>query len=218
MGIFGGGKDGRRAMRETLWPQRAFVGACIFGCVLGVWPPASAGEVVQPLSRVTAEEARRVVVAELRLRGVGEGELPRAEDVEVPLAVPARAGASLRVTSACWDAEAARVRFRLECRVTGACLPFLVYVRSAAHAQAASCQLGPRAQASGEARARVAAPDVHPGERARAVMVASGIRMTAAVICLDRGARGEIVRVRGGEGRIFRARVAGPALVETLGQ
>jgi flagella basal body P-ring formation protein FlgA len=40
--------------------------------------------------------------------------------------------------------------------------------------------------------------------------------MTAAVTCLDRGARGEIVRVRGQEGHIFRARVTGVALVEAL--
>lgn len=57
---------------------------------------------------------------------------------------------------------------------------------------------------------------VRAGDRATAVAVAGGLRMTAVVICLDRGARGEIIRVRGHEGHIFRARVTGPALVEAL--
>jgi len=192
-------------------PFRAAITGCVLSLLLAACRPVAASE-LEPLARVTVEQARAAVVAELRLRGMAENELPRIEDVELGLAVPARTGSSLRVSSVCWDAEAQRARFRLECRAAGACLPFLVYVRSASHAQAASCQAVPERHS----RAQVSAPAVRAGQTATAVMLASGIRMTAAVTCLDRGARGEIVRVRGGEGRIFRARVAGPALVEAV--
>ena len=177
--------------------------------------PAIAAEAdAHRYSRISGEIVRASIMAELRTRGIDEAKLPRAEDIEVPLAVPTRAGASLRVTAMCRDTDASRVRFRLECRESGACLPFLAYVRMGSHAEAASCQV-PRKQAS---PAGAATPAVHAGERATAVLVAAGIRMTAPVTCMDRGARGEIIRVRGGEGRIFRARVTAPALVEVVGQ
>jgi flagella basal body P-ring formation protein FlgA len=50
------------------------------------------------------------------------------------------------------------------------------------------------------------------------VFVSSGFRMTASVTCLERGREGEIIRVRGLDGHIFRARVSGPALLEALPQ
>ncbi len=175
-------------------------------------PLLDAGEPGQ-FTRLTAEEVRRAVSAELKARGTGEGGLLRDEDIEIPSAVPARAGSSLRISAVCWDGPAARARFRVECVNAGACLPFFVYVRTASHASAAACDLG--AERHGSAKVD-AGPMLRVGEGATAVMVASGLRMTAAVTCLDRGARGEIIRVRAGEGRIFRARVAGPGLVEAL--
>jgi hypothetical protein len=171
-----------------------------------------------PFTRLAVAEVRRVVLAELKGRGAGRGGLLQDEelkdqDIEIPSAVPVRAGSSLRVASVCWDGSAARARFRLECTAAGACLPFYVYVRTGPHAGAASCDL--KAESRGSAKV-TAGPVVHVGEGATAVMVGSGLRMTAAVTCLDRGARGEIIRVRAGEGRIFRARVAGPGLVEAV--
>ena len=192
----------------------AVIGVGVLGYVLVLGLPLAASGVIPPFSRVITDAVREVVAAELRSRGMSENELPRVRDLELPLAVPARAGSTLRVSSLCWDAESQRLRFRLECRERGACLPFLVYVRTPSRAETSSCWLQPQAHSPSQ----VSLPAVQPGERATAVMVASGIRMTAAVTCLDRGARGEIVRVRGGEGRIFRARVAGPALVEALGK
>ena len=59
---------------------------------------------------------------------------------------------------------------------------------------------------------------VHPGDRATAVFVADRLRMTASVTCLDRGREGEIIRVRGIDGHIFRARISGPARLEAVPQ
>ena len=177
--------------------------------------PAWAGEQASAAFPITAAEARQPIVDELRARGFGNEELPRLEDLQLPVAVPARVGRTLRVASVCWDPDAKRARFRLQCEEAGACVPFLVYVRAAERARAASCRLEGFAQLAGS---QAREPVVHPGERATAVLVAAGLRMSAAVVCLERGARGEVIRVRGQEGNIFRARVAGPALVEVLRQ
>ena len=189
------------------------------GCVLAAWPVALAqGLGEHRYSLVTGAEAWQAVASELRRRGFGPEELPRVEDLELPVAVPAWAGRTLQVSSVCWDRDAAHLRFRLECRPAGACLRFLAYLRGGvepgSHAQAPSCRL----EGSGHLSTppQRATPSVEAGQRATATLSGSGLHMTAAVTCLERGAEGEIVRVRGQEGRIFRARVAGRALVEAL--
>ena len=50
------------------------------------------------------------------------------------------------------------------------------------------------------------------------VLVANRLRLTTSVICLERGAEGEIIRVKKQDGHIFRARVAAPALLEAWPQ
>ena len=193
---------------------------------IGGWAAAAAmlgalvwaGDGAKPLSAVPVTEAWRAVAGELRSRGVEEGQLPRVEDIEVPVAVPGREGRRLHVSSLCWDSDSKRARFRLECDEAGACLPFFAYMRSFAltHARAASCQIisvAPRAVSS---PSLVSEPLVRAGEHVTAVLEAAGLRITASVTCLDRGARGEVIRVRGQEGGIFHARVAGPAVVEAL--
>lgn len=59
---------------------------------------------------------------------------------------------------------------------------------------------------------------VRAGDPARAVFLSDGFRMTASVTCLERGREGEIIRVRNPEGRVFRARISGPGLLEALPQ
>jgi len=185
---------------------------------LGRAQPAQ--ELARPYFPVTVAEAWQAVASELQSRGFREEQLPRIADLELPAAVPARPGRTLRVSSVCWDADAGHVRFRIACREPGACLPFLVYLRddsgAGAHALAPSCRLERPGRRSPLAQHQPAEPSVRAGQRATAVLAASGLRMTAPVICLDRGAGGEIVRVRGQEGRVFRARVTGQALVEAL--
>ena len=169
-------------------------------------------------SPVTVTETWQAVLSELRVRGFGPEKLPLPEALELPVAVPARIGRKLEVSSVCWDADSARVRYLLECRPAGACLRFLAYLRGSfgpdEHGQAPSC----RTEGADHLRTPSprAAPSVRAGQRATVVLAASGLRMTAIVTCLDHGAQGEVVRVRGQEGRVFRARVTGKALVEKL--
>ncbi len=181
----------------------------------------AAQESAHPYSPITVAEAWQAVASELRGRGFREEQLPRAEDLELPVAVPARARRNLHVSSVCWDSDSERARFRIECRETGGCLPFLAYLRrdyrASTHAEAPSCRQESHGHSSSFPRAEpYAETSIRAGERAIAVLSAAGVRMSATVTCLDRGARGEIIRVRGEEGHIFRARVAGPALVEAL--
>ena len=199
-------------MKEISFRRRTLIGGWILACVFAACPLAWPGEVASRLSPVTAQQAWQAVVDELRWRGFGQEQLPRVEDLELPVLVPTRGPQRLRVSAVCWDADAGRVRFRLECRNQGACLPFLVYARVHAHAQAASC----REETQAHPPPQEAKPTVRAGERATAVLASAGLHMTAAVTCLERGQEGDIIRVRAHEGRIFRARVAGPALVEAM--
>jgi hypothetical protein len=180
-------------------------------------PLMAAQESVHSYSPITVAEAWQAVASELRGRGFREEQLPRAEDLELPVAVPARAGRNLHVSSVCWDSDSERARFRIECREAGGCLPFLAYLRrdyrASARAEAPSCRQESHGHSSSFPHTE---PSIRAGERAIAVLSAAGVRLSAAVTCLDRGARGEIIRVRSEEGHIFRARVAGPALVEAL--
>ncbi len=179
---------------------------------------------------VTRQEVWRAVATALRERGLDEQELPRMEDLDVPVTPPAVAGRTLRVASACWDVDRHHAQFRLECGAPGQCLPFLVYlpnyVREAVavdvSAHAASCRtaqfeerLSVRRKTEGRADA-AAGLAVHSGDRATAVFLAERLRMTASVTCLERGRAGDVIRVRAPDGHTFRARVSGPAMLEAL--
>jgi hypothetical protein len=176
-----------------------------------------------PPTPVTRQEVWQAVVAELRERGLSEQQLPRVEDLDLPVALPALAGRRLRVSSACWDAGPRRTQFHLECGEPGQCLPFLVYVRddvrdfvnADAGARARSCRLASGSRPAPEALPK---PAVRAGDRATAVFLSNRLRMTASVTCLERGREGEVIRVRSPDGHVFRARISGPALLEALPQ
>jgi|GEM_PF-2060080 hypothetical protein len=190
---------------------------------------------------VPRQEVWQAVAAELRQQGLSDSQLPRVEDLDLPLALPALAGRKLRVSSACWDEGPRRMQFRLQCGEPGQCLPFLVYlpdpvpnsvpnsgpnsvpnsVNTDAGERAKSCRLtsGPHsALASRRTQEAAPKPAVRPGDPATAVFLSSGMRMTASVTCLERGHEGEVIRVRGLDGHVFRARVTGPARLEALPQ
>jgi hypothetical protein len=187
------------------------------------------GTLAEPRTPVTRQEVWQAVAADLRGRGMAERELPRVEAIALPVALPARAGRRLRVLSACWDEAAGRTQFRLVCGEPGECLPFLVYVDnvyvdnvdvsnddsgSSVHSgtSVAACRL-PWSRRAPEVSPK---PAVRAGERATAVYVAKGLRMTASVTCLERGREGDVIRVRSPDGHIFRARISGPARLEAL--
>jgi len=184
-----------------------------FVLALSVASPLRAREGAEHLALMTITEAWQAVTGELRSHGVQEAQLPRLQDIDLPLAVPARTGRKLHVASVCWDSNAERARFRLQCE-SSACLPFLAYVRVGEGAREPSCLSASRAHAV----ATTAPPAVRAGSKATAILVTQSLRMTAAVTCLDHGDQGGVVRVRGQLGRVFRARVVGPALVEVFPQ
>jgi len=171
---------------------------------------------------VTRQEVWQAVVAELRERGLSEAQLPQIEDVDLPFALPAVAGRKLRVSSACWDDGPERTQFRLECGEPGQCLPFLAYVHvhdRDAGARAGSCRLESASHPAPEAPVKpLAKPAVRAGDRATAVFLSARLRITASVTCLERGREGEVIRVRGEDGQVFRARISGPALLEAVPQ
>jgi hypothetical protein len=167
---------------------------------------------------VTAGEVRAAISAELRARGVPEDQVPALKDIEIPAAVPAAIRHALRVVSVCWAANLGRAQFRLECREAGDCLPFLAYVRlqsseAAARFKEQSCRSAPSVR---RPRGSARKPVVRAGDRATIVLHASQMRLTSVVTCLDRGAEGDIIRVRNQDGRIFRARVSTATLLEAL--
>jgi Chaperone for flagella basal body P-ring formation len=172
-----------------------------------------------PMTPVTKDEVWQAVVTELGQRGLSEDQLPRPEDIELPAAVPAAVGRALRVSTVCWDQDLGRAQVRLECREAGQCLPFLAYIRAARPelrgVASTSCQAGSRSRPAHAVSHKAV---VRAGDRATVVFRGSRLRLTAAVICLERGAEGDIIRVRNQDGAIFRARVSAPALLEALSQ
>jgi Chaperone for flagella basal body P-ring formation len=163
-----------------------------------------------PFPPVTREEVWQAVASDLRQRGLHKEQLPSTEDLDLPVAVPAAEGRTLRVAAACWEAGLARLQFRLECREPGQCIPFLAYARTTEKIMLGSC------------RSKSAAPPhkvaVRPGQRAMLVSDSNRLRLTTSVTCLERGAEGDIVRVKNQDGHIFRARVAAPAVLEAWPQ
>jgi hypothetical protein len=188
-----------------------------------------------PPTAAARQEVWQAVVAELQREGLSEQQLPQIEDLDLPGALPALAERRLRVSSACWDQGPRRTQFRLECAEPGQCLPFLVYLHNAyfrdvyldnsfrddlhydqnASVQAGSCRLASQPR-------RVLEPSPKPvlraGDRATAVFLSNRLRMTASVICLERGREGAVIRVRSQDGHVFRARISGPARLEALPQ
>jgi len=171
---------------------------------------------------LTRQEVWQAVVAELRERGLSEAQLPQIEDLDLPVALPAVAGRKLRVSSACWDEGPERTQFRLECGEPGQCLPFLAYVHvhdRDAGARAGSCRVESASQPAPQAPPKpLAKPAVRAGDRATAVFLSARLRISASVTCLERGREGEVIRVRGEDGQVFRARIFGPALLEAVPQ
>jgi hypothetical protein len=122
----------------------------------------------------------------------------------------------------CWDAELQRAQFQMECREPGQCVPFLAYAaagRSTAmgseRLRGSSCRNVSHALSTPSA---VHKNIVRVGDRATVFFRGNALRMTALVTCLERGAEGDLIRVRNQDGQIFRARIFAPAQLEALSQ
>lgn len=168
-----------------------------------------------PPTPITKSEVYQTIAADLRARGVAGDQLPQLDQVELPVAVPATPGHTLRVTTACWDDNLARVQFRLECREAGQCLPFLAYVRASPGLTRTAT--GSPCRAATQARREIPRkPVLRAGDRATVVFARGRMRLTAVVTCLERGAEGDVIRVRNQDGQTFRARIANPTLLEAI--
>jgi len=159
---------------------------------------------------------------ELRQRGVREEQLLRAEEIDLPALIPAAASRTLRVSMVCWDADLGRAQFQLECREPGQCVPFLVSAeagRSTAMGSekiaGGSCRNGSPLRPSPSTTRKAI---VRSGDRATVLFRGSQLNLTALVTCLERGAAGDVIRVRNQDGQIFRARVSAHARLEALSQ
>ncbi len=173
-----------------------------------------------PLTPITRDEVWQAVTIELRQRGVREEQLLHAEEIDLPAAVPAAAARRLRVSMVCWDADLGRAQFQMECREPGQCVPFLAYAeagRSTAMGSeriaGSSCRNASR-QRSAQSLSRKTI--VRVWDRATVLFRGSRLSLTALVTCLERGAEGDVIRVRKQDGQIFRARVSAPARLEAL--
>jgi hypothetical protein len=174
------------------------------------------------MTPITPSEVWQAVASELRQRGIREEQLLQVEEIDLPVAIPAAASRTLRVSMVCWDAALSRAQFQLECREAGQCIPFLAYA-NAGRSTAMGSEKIAGSSCRAASRRRVAnspAPKnvIRVGDRATVVFRGSQLHMTALVICLERGAEGAIIRVRNGDGQIFRARVSAPARLEALSQ
>ena len=122
--------------------------------------------------------------------------------------------------------ESGGSELRLRCVLPGACASFLVTVPGMPGVLKFTKPQPEKAGKSGAgawaAQARAGRPNtaaspilVFAGRPARLLLERDGMRISISVTCLDRGALEQTVRARDpGSGRIFRARVRGPALLE----
>ena len=173
------------------------------------------------LTPITRDEVWQAVTAELRQRGVREEQLLGAGEIDLPALIPAAASRTLRVSMVCWDADLSRAQFQLECREPGQCIPFLAYAaagRSTAMGvekiAGSSCRNSRQRFAPSATRKAI----VRPGDRATVLFHGRQLNLTSLVTCLERGAAGDIIRVRNQDGQVFRARISAPARLESLSQ
>ncbi len=175
-----------------------------------------------PRTPITRAEVWQAVTIELRQRGLREEKLLRAEDIDLPALIPAAASRTLRVSMVCWDADLGRAQFQLECREPGHCIPFLAYAEAGRYTAVGSEKIArsscrnasPQRSVSSATRKAI----VRSGDRATVLFRGSQLNLTALVTCLERGAAGDVIRVRNQDGQIFRARVSARARLEALSQ
>jgi len=219
-----GRKTGRHADCLELWAWLARPATTLWQPLLAIAILSAtlllAQDVRPLLTPITRDEVWQTVNAELRQRGIREEQLLRVDEIQLPVQIPGVVGRSLRVSMVCWDADLGRAQFQLECRQPGQCVPFLAYADAGRATAMGSTNI------AGSACRNVSPPRSTPsparkalvrvGDRATVVFRGTRIQLTELVTCLERGEKGEIIRVRNQDGQIFRARVSAPARLEAL--
>ena len=172
---------------------------------------------------VTREEVWQAITREMRHRGLAEPQMLSIDEINLPAAIPAVESRTLRVSMVCWDAEQQRAQFQMECGRAGQCLPFLAYAAAArATAMGSEKFMGSSCRnvrnTTGEAPLPAHKTLIRVGDHATVFFRGNALNMTALVTCLERGAEGDLIRVRNQDGQIFRVRVFGPARLEAISQ
>jgi len=173
------------------------------------------------LTPITPNEVWQAVTTELRQRGVREEQLLSAQEIDLPVLIPAAAIRTLRVLMVCWDADLGRAQFQLQCSEPGQCVPFLAYAetgRSTAMGSekiaGSSCRNSRQRFPQSSTRKAI----VRSGDRATVLFRGRQLNLAAQVTCLERGAAGDVIRVRNQDGQIFRARISASNRLEALSQ
>jgi hypothetical protein len=173
------------------------------------------------LTPITRDEVWQAVTVELRQRGVREDQLLGAEEIDLPASIPAAATRALRVSMVCWNADLGRAQFQLECREPGQCVPFLAYAEAGRSTAMGSQRMAGSSCRNSRQRFTAAATRkgiVRPGDRASVLFRGNRLNLTTLVTCLERGAAGDVIRVRNQDGKVFRARISAPDRLEALSQ
>ncbi len=182
------------------------------------------------------------VISDLHAQGLRDELLPESNQIEIPAGLARADETSLQVSSFCWNPQANRAHFQMQCTGGSKCLPFLVYVsgRSSVSEESPAanpakenlddffrastklCRAGYDAGTSVKSSGHSGLPransklTIRAGEQASAIFTSTGLRVRASVTCLARGAVGDVIRVRSPNGQTFRARILGPKILEAL--
>jgi len=189
-----------------------------------VWLSLLAG-----LSSAAAGQIQRDRIYEALISGLaGNSQSVRGvllpQDLDLSAAVPLRDDVTLDLAAVTWNALLGRWEFRLRCRVANECVPFLVTSRmskSAALKLRGTTEISREARwpsedvAAGLSKSENKIPVIEAGQNAKVVLERPALQITLQVVCLERGAPGQWIRVRMREGRarVFRAQVVSAGLL-----
>ncbi|HEY1271081.1 MAG TPA: flagella basal body P-ring formation protein FlgA [Terriglobales bacterium] len=167
----------------------------------------------QSASEGCAGPIPETIRAALQGRGVIEEDLPAPGDVSCPMLPRQAASQAFEVRSIRWDAVLRSLEFQVRCADAKRCLPFVVRVQTLQkkHLQAAADRRSVRGTVFRKEQEEFtpALPKkgrslepvlVKPGQSVVLLWESNGLKIRRKMVCLDRAAQGQQVRIRGREG------------------
>jgi hypothetical protein len=180
----------------------------------------------KPSTCDSGQQMHQLVEAALRSRGISEDDVLPFDEELCARAAQVRDGESLELMKVRWDEVLRAIEFRLRCKSSAACLPFLVRVRTRGverHPAFSNRRSGADGPADGAQMERgltrtLRLPKmVRPGQMVTLIWEQGDMRISRRVVCLDAGGKDQEVRTRSKEGgRVMRARVLAEGLVKAL--
>jgi hypothetical protein len=174
----------------------------------------------------SGRQIHQLIEAALSSRGISEDNLLPFDEELCSRAAQVRDGESIEIMRVRWDEVLRSIEFRLRCKSSAACLPFLLRVRTRGSERHPAFSNG-RASGDGQAdgaqtegtltRALRLPKIVRPGQMVTLIWEQGDMRIARRVVCLDAGGKDQEVRTRSKEGgRVVRARVLAEGLVKAL--